>query len=97
MDLVLRVPKDKYRKVRDLLLKDDTVSRASVNFREAKTLEFAGDDYLCIVQGLDGAVARAREIAQGCPAAEPKERDLVLSKLKGESEAAAAGFGSIFE
>jgi len=94
MELVLKTTRDKIGKLKDLLLKDNVVSRANILFLtaefEGKTAEYArvlGDEVQC---------KKALELSKGmAEEASAEEREEVLKKLAVEGEQAAEWFGAI--
>ena len=97
MELLLFIKKEDYRKMHDALLKDDIVSRASIEFKDAKILGIKKDGFYCLISGLENAYNRAKELASGAEVVEGKEKEDVLRKIKEEKDAAFAGFGGIME
>lgn len=95
-DLLLFLPRANYPKLRDALLKDDPVSRAGIQFQEAKAVQSARDGYFCVVSAPEPVLERARSVAAGAEVVTGAERDKILQTLKSQSEAAAEGFGAIF-
>ena len=105
MDVVLHVENgDAYKKLKDKLLADETVNRASMVFKDAKLYtQKAGN--LIILSGTEDrlkaalAIAKAEKTQDGKPAAaelEGKEKEEILRKLKEEEDKAIEGFGGIF-
>lgn len=106
MEILLLIETKNYNKVRDILLKDDVVSRASLTFKEAKSF---GDKegYYCYISGLEEQCKRALKLIKIKPEGEGeiielakeiknKEREEVINKIKDEEEKATEGFGNIF-
>ena len=97
MEIVLKIKKENLQKVKDVLLKDDVVSRASVTFKEAKILGLKDDEYFCYISGLEEACKKAKELTKNlAEIANKKEEEEVIKKIKEEEESAMSGFGSIF-
>ena len=97
MEIVLKIKKEKLQKVKDLLLKDDTVSRASVTFKESKSLGFKGNEYFCYISGLEEACNKAKELTKNiAEIVNKKEMEEIVKKIKEEEESAMSGFGNIF-
>ena len=107
MELVLSIPAEKYQKLKNRLQKDNLASRASLVFKEAKTINEGKEGYYCYVSGSEEQCKRILElIAPKNPktgevfvyATEVtgEEKDLVISKIKEESEKANEAFGGIF-
>jgi nitrogen regulatory protein PII len=95
MEIVLKIKKENLQKVKDLLLKDDTVSRASVTFKESKGLGFKGNEYFCYISGLEEACNKAKELTKDSAETVSKKEE-IIKKIKEEEESAMSGFGSIF-
>jgi len=100
MELLLLIKTENYPKVKDILLKDDVVSRASIKFKEAK--EFEKEGYFCYVSGLEEQCKKASEIIkdeEGNILAEEikgKDKEKIINKFKEEENRAMEGFGGIF-
>lgn len=106
MDLLLQIEKKDYQKVREILLKDDVVSRASIIFKDAKLFEREG--YLCYISGLKDQCKRALELIKTKPEEESEEvielakeieekkREEIINKIKEEEDIASERFGRIF-
>jgi hypothetical protein len=105
MGMVLHVEDGQaFRKLKDKLLADETVNRASMTFKDAKLYtEKAGN--LIIIDGTEdrlkaaAAIAKVEKTADGKPAAvelEGKEKEEILAKLKEEEDRAIEGMGGIF-
>jgi hypothetical protein len=98
---------DKHQKVKDRLQKDNLASRASMIFKDAKTIEESKEGYYCYVSGTEEQCKRILElIAPKNPKTgevfvyatevSGKEKDLVITKIKEEEDKALEGFGGIF-
>lgn len=97
MELVLKVKKQDFEKVKTILLKDDTVSRASVKFRDSNSLGLKEGWYYFYVSGLEEACKKAKELTKELTKKiDKKEENDVIEKIKKEEETAISGFGSIF-
>jgi len=107
MELVLHMTTDKHQKVKDRLQKDNLASRASMIFKDAKTIEESKEGYYCYVSGTEEQCKRILElIAPKNPKTgevfvyatevSGKEKDLVITKIKEEEDKALEGFGGIF-
>jgi len=105
MDVVLHVENvEAFRKMKDRLLADETVNRASIVFKDAKMYtQKAGN--LIVISGTEDrlkaalAIARAEKTVDGKPAAaelEAGEKEEILRKLKEEEDRAIEGMGGIF-
>lgn len=81
----------------DAALADDQVSRQSQKVRDAAPLGGPSGQLYILVEGADGAVARANDLLGkiGDRLPGPEAEKLYL-KLKDEDEAGAAGMGLLF-
>ena len=96
METLLLLESKNLQKTKDLLLKDDVVSRASIMWREAKSFGIS-EGYYCYISGTDDQVKRAIELSKELTKeAKDKEKKAVISKIKEEQEKALEGFGGIF-
>jgi cell division septum initiation protein DivIVA len=93
-----------FRRLKDRLLSDETVNRASIVFKDARAYaQKVGN--LIVVSGTEdrlkaaAAIARTEKTADGKPAAAElagKEKKEILAKLKEEEDRAIEGMGGIF-
>ena len=56
--------KKNLQRVKEILLKDELVSKASVLVKEAKSLGFDDDEYYCYVSGVEEACKKAEELVK---------------------------------
>jgi len=97
MEVVFKVKKQNLQKVKDVLLKDEKVSRASITFKESKSLGLEGDHYYCYISGLDEACDKAKELTKDlAELVNKKGAKKIIEKIKSEEESAMTGFGNIF-
>jgi hypothetical protein len=97
MEIVLKIKKENLQKVKDVLLKDDTISRASVIFKESKSLGFKDNEYICYISGLEEACNKAKELTKNsAKIVNKKDEKEIIKKIKAEEESALSGFGNIF-
>ena len=97
MEMVLKIKKQNLQKVKDILLKDETVSRASIMFKESKSLGLKGDHYYCYISGLDEACDKAKKLTKDlAEVVNEKNTKEIIEKIKSEEESAMTGFGDIF-
>jgi len=97
METVIKIKKEDLQKVKNVLLADDIVSRASVVFKDSKALEFEGDEFYCYVSGLEEACEKAEELTKEFGEVVPEDiKTKVIEKVRGEESTAAEGFGAIF-
>jgi hypothetical protein len=109
MEVVLHAEGENYKKIKDKLLTDEVVNRASITFKDAK--QFGKDSgYIFIVNGEEHRCKRALELAKGEVDKESegkngielakevtgKEKEEILKKIKEEEDRAIEGFGGIF-
>lgn len=97
MEAIFKIEKKNLQKVKDILLKDEIVSKASITFKESKSLELKGDYYYCYISGLEEACKKAKELTKGLvEIANEVETKKIIEKIKSDEESAISGFGSIF-
>jgi hypothetical protein len=108
MEIVLKIESDKLEKVKNKLTKDDLVSRASIIFKEAKSIDESKSGYYCYISGMDEQCKQALILIK---AKNPKtgeefiyateaigeEKDKVIKVIKEEQDRAAEAFGGIFQ
>jgi hypothetical protein len=98
MEIVLKISPDNYQNVRQTLLKDDVVSRASIIFKDGKY--FGENWYYCIISGTEEQLDRVSEMIKSkdvlAEVVEGAEARKILQQLKEEEEKAIKGFGDIF-
>lgn len=98
MEVAFKINKENLGRAKDALLKDEVVSRASVLFKEAKSLGMDDSNYYCYVSGLEEACERAKELMKDLgEIVKEGELEMIKKKIKEEEESAMEGFGSIFE
>ena len=96
MNVVLKIKKQNLQKVKDLFLKDDVISRASIMFKEAKSLGLSGDDYYCYISGVKEACDKAKNLIKDLGELVKKDEEKkIIDKIKQEEEADMTGYGSI--
>ncbi len=94
MDLLLEFEKENLARIKEILLNDDVVSRASIVFKDGSMLGY-DDKYFCYVYGTEEQIKRAKELVKDlAKASEHKEE--IIKKIKEEEEKANVGFGAIF-
>lgn len=95
MELVLQVESKNMSKLKEVLNKDDSVSRASITFREGSMIGKEG--YFCLIQGTDDQCKKAIELSKDlAKEADKKDAQNLIAKIREEEEKASAGMGSIF-
>ena len=96
MEIVLHVEGKNFQKFREMILKDERVSRASIVFKEAK-LYGGSDGYYCYISGTSDQVKKAVEISKDLAKklGAKKEKEFI-AKMKEEENRATEAFGSIF-
>ncbi len=95
MELVLHIESQNLAKVKDILLKDDVVSRASMILKDAK--QFDKEGYYYFISGTNEQCKKAVELTKDfAKVLEGKEKDNVISKIKEEESKASEAFGGIF-
>ena len=104
MELVLQIETKNYQKVKDILLKDDSVSRASIVFKEGGIIGKEG--YYCYISCNDDQYKRALELVKEknektgeiielAKEVVGKEKDELINEIKEEEDRAIEGFGNI--
>ena len=107
METVIKIVTEKYQKVKDMLLKDDLVSRASITFKEAKVIDESKEGYYCYISGTDEQCKKVLEIIKRknpktgeefiyAEEVTGKEKGKVITAVKEETDKASEAFGSIF-
>ena len=97
MEEILKIKKEDLQRVKEMLLKDEQVSRASIVFKEASGLGFEGEDYYCYLSGPDELIKKAKELVKELSEeVGEKDKKEIIKKIKEEEEKAMTGFGSIF-
>jgi len=101
MEIVLHAAGDDYAKLKEKMLADEIVNRASIVFKDAKQFDKEGG-YLLIVTGTDERCKRALELTKDEEGNElvteisGEEKEEILKKIKEEEDKAIEGFGGIF-
>ena len=81
-------------KVKELLFKDEIVSRASILFKDGK--EFGKEGFVFIVSGTEEQCERAKELVKElAEELKDKEKEEIIKKVEAEQAKAAEGFGLI--
>lgn len=104
MEIVLQIETKNYQKVKDILLKDDSVSRSSVVFKEGSIINKEG--YYCYISGTEEQCKKALElikekneetgeVTELAKEANTEEGEQVINKIKEEEDKAIEGFGGI--
>ncbi len=97
MEVVFKIKKQNLQRVKSVLLKDELVSKASIVFKESKSLGLKGNDYYCYISGLDESCKKAKKLMKDIgEVLTKKDMKEVISRIKSEEESAMSGFGSIF-
>lgn len=97
MDIIFKVEKKNLQHAKDMLLKDELVSKASVLIKEAKSLGLKEEVYYCYISGLEEACKRAEKLMKelGKKVSE-EDKEKIINLIKQEEESALTGFGNIF-
>jgi len=96
MEIVFQVESKNLQKTKDILLKDDAVSRASIVIKDGKSL-IAKEGYFIYISGTNDQCKRAKEISKDiAKEAAEKDKTEVINKIKEEQDKASEGFGGIF-
>ncbi|HDH91508.1 MAG TPA: hypothetical protein ENF38_00990, partial [Candidatus Aenigmarchaeota archaeon] len=81
MEIVLKFNKKELQRVKEILLKDEIVSRASIVFKDGETIGKEG--YYCYISGLEEQCKRALELTKDiAEEAEEEEKNKVIEKIK---------------
>ncbi len=97
MEIVFKIEKQNLQKVKDVLLKDETVSKASVMFKESKSLGLKENYYYCYISGLNEACDKAKELTKDlAEVVNEKDAKKIIEKIKSEEDSAMTGFGNLF-
>lgn len=97
MIALFQLPREKQKQVEQVVMKNDTLSRQSVVFRESASLGLKGSDFYLEINGSDEAVQLAKELLKDLvKEVTSQEKDNILEIIRKQEEAADAGFGSIF-
>jgi len=95
MEIVLKMDTNNYQKVKDLLLKDDLVSRSSMVFKEGTIIGKEG--YYCYISGTEEQCKKALEINKELvEEVEDNDKEEIINKIKEEENRAIEGLGNIF-
>jgi len=95
MDIVIHLASRDAQAIKDILNKDEKVSRASMVFRDASSLGKEGQ--LCHIAGTEEQCRQALDIVKEvAKETDAETKEAFLRKLREEEEAAGAGFGSLF-
>lgn len=90
------IEKSNVQKVKDILLKDDVVGRASVLFKDGNALGFE-NKYYCYISGVEEACKRSEELMKNLgKKVNEKTKEQIIQKIKQEEDQAMQGFGGIF-
>jgi len=95
MEIVLQLESKNAQKVKEILNKDQTTSRASITFRDGSLIGKEGQ--FCHISGTDEQCKKAIELTKEvAKETEKKVRDEFITKLKEEESKAGEGLGGIF-
>jgi len=105
MEIVLFVESKKYQKVKDVLLKNEKVSKASIVFKDARN--YGKDEgYYIYISGLEEQCKKALEIVKEkdekgntvelAEEVKDEEKEEFIKKIKEEENKANEAFGGIF-
>jgi hypothetical protein len=95
MEVVLTFEGKNLQKLKDVLLKDDVVSRASIVFKEGSIIGKEG--YYSYIKGTDEQCKKALELSKDlAKEVTGKDKEDLINKIKEEENRASEGMGSIF-
>ncbi len=96
MEIVLTFESKNLQKLKDVLLKDDTVSRSSIFFKEGSIIGKQG--YFCYLRGTEEHCKKALELSKDlAKEVTGKDKGDLISKIREEENKASAGMGGIFQ
>lgn len=96
MELLYEIERSSLQKVKNTLLLDDVVGRASIVFKDGNTLGF-DNKYFCYISGADDINQKAEDLMKDLgKKIEGKVKEQILTKIKDEENQAIQGFGGIF-
>src|SRR4030042_4292316 len=84
MEIVLHIESKNYAKVKDILLKDDIVSRSSMTFKEGGIIKKEG--YYCYLSGTEEQCKKALELIKEKNEETSEETELANEASKEEKE-----------
>ncbi len=93
MELVMKVSFGDLNKVKDILLKDNEISKLSIRFREGK--DFGIEGYIIYISGPEELCKKAKEKVKDLVEHVDNEEEIVR-KIKEEENRAIEGFGNLF-
>jgi len=92
MEVLFFVEKKNYKKLEEILKKDDLVSGASIKIRDAS--DFGKEGFYFFLEGTEDKIKKAKELAKDlAKEIEGEEKEKVKAKIKEEEEKALEGFG----
>lgn len=95
MEVVLYAERETAEKLREILLKDEVVSRANVLFKDAKPLDKEG--FYVRILGSEEQCKRALKLSRDlAEEVSGKEKEKVLKALRSEDEEMLSGFSRVF-
>lgn len=96
METLLKVEKKNLKRVKDILLKDEIISRASILIKEGKSLGLK-EGYYCYVSGTEEACNRTKKSIKSLgKIILGKYKEKIIGIIKREEESAMISFGKIF-
>ena len=96
MEIVLTFESKNLQKLKDVLLKDDIVSRASIVFKEGSVIGKQG--YFSYIRGTEEHCKKALELSKDlAKEVTGKDKEDLISKTREEENKASAGMGGIFQ
>ena len=96
MEVVLTFEGKNMQKVKDVLLKDDVVSRASIVFKEGSII--GKEEYFCLISGTDEQCKKALELIRDlAKEVTGNDKEELINKMKEEENRANVGMGGIFD
>jgi len=96
LEAIYHAGSEKANEIKEMLLKDEVASKASIILKDARILTGEEGSYVWIV-GTEEQLRRVSElVGEDARLLEGEEYENVLRKLKEEAERTLAGFGGLF-
>ena len=96
LEVIYEIEKSNLQKVKDNLLKDDIVGRASVLFKDGSILGLE-NKYYCYISGIEEACKKSEELMKNLgKKLDEKKKEHIIQKIKEEEYQAIQSFGGIF-
>ncbi|MEM5799046.1 MAG: hypothetical protein QXZ43_00015 [Candidatus Aenigmatarchaeota archaeon] len=93
MEILFKIKKN-FESIKQFILNDDSLSRASIIFKESSTLGEKENFYYMLFSGAEEQCNKAKDLLKD--KAELVNNQEIIKKIKEEQDKAAEGFGAIF-